>query len=498
MLMVQDRVVSLSFVAALSGFDAVAPRACVSVLLAILVSWLHAVRRFHRKPATLEAAHETLISEEKCESLLLVSIVKRSLPFSSKKIKSVDPEEDVEEKDYKNSDEEDGNHGVERYGSSSSSSVFDFSASHSARDSGLPSTNDVFSQNGGKRISTATNPNAEEAADLLRFELYCWILLALALEPLQIVWTISFLLIQQMLRQPCFGTLIVAQSLLTYILFMYCATLNDAYMKVPIMVRLNSWFMIAQVLPLSMKIPRRESGGDPFEKFEKIFVDIMEWSIDNPTPANILYISGDMNTYMTRLINQLGVVCYNTLLCVRESLTAFPTTGGRPFITRDFSFVSSVWSWFELSHGRPPFFNRFSDKPSVPLAFLKKKKRSPRQRKVLVDPVKRWSGRTLARGNALIRSSGLETSVPCWTRPRSSSISSIECGTSSRECGVSSLSVVQLMGADGLAHSAGDSWQSAHLSLAECSGPNQCGRVRAVTEPLLRSFQLMHNGIIST
>ncbi|KAL0664598.1 hypothetical protein Bca4012_101436 [Brassica carinata] len=30
-----------------------------------------------------------------------------------------------------------------------------------------------------------------------RFELYCWILIALALEPLQIVWTISFLLIQQ-------------------------------------------------------------------------------------------------------------------------------------------------------------------------------------------------------------------------------------------------------------------------------------------------------------
>ncbi|KAF3587273.1 hypothetical protein F2Q69_00028117 [Brassica cretica] len=69
-----------------------------------------------------------------------------SLPFSSKNIKSVDPEEeDVEEKDYENSDEEDGNHGVERYGSSSSS-VFDFYASHSARDSGLPSANDVFSQ----------------------------------------------------------------------------------------------------------------------------------------------------------------------------------------------------------------------------------------------------------------------------------------------------------------------------------------------------------------
>ena len=39
------------------------------------------------------------------------------------------------------------------------------------------------------------------------------------------------------------------------------------------------------------------------------------------------------------------------------------------------------------------------------------------------------------------------------------------------------------MGADGLAHSAGDSWQSAHLNLAECSGPDQCGRVWAVTEP---------------
>ncbi|KAL0762404.1 hypothetical protein Bca101_078555 [Brassica carinata] len=64
----------------------------------------------------------------------------------AKKKKSVDPEEeDAEEKDYENSDEEDGNHGVERYGSSSSS-VFDFSASHSARDSGLPSANDVFSQ----------------------------------------------------------------------------------------------------------------------------------------------------------------------------------------------------------------------------------------------------------------------------------------------------------------------------------------------------------------
>ncbi|CAN6821685.1 unnamed protein product [Brassica oleracea] len=147
-------------------------------------------------------------------------------------------EEDAEERDYENSDEEDENHGVERYGSSSS--VFDFSASHSAKDSGLPSANDVFSQisgppeflnnrteadeeatardaehakrltrkkkkakpkgvvmeakpqlvgihervrndidappsseNGEKRISTAANPNAEEAADLLRMCLQC-------------------------------------------------------------------------------------------------------------------------------------------------------------------------------------------------------------------------------------------------------------------------------------------------------------------------------------
>lgn len=53
-------------------------------------------------------------------------------------------EDDAEERtigDYENSDEDD-DHGVERYGSSS---VFDFSGSHSAKDSGLPSANDVFS-----------------------------------------------------------------------------------------------------------------------------------------------------------------------------------------------------------------------------------------------------------------------------------------------------------------------------------------------------------------
>ncbi|KAF2535522.1 hypothetical protein F2Q68_00020895 [Brassica cretica] len=33
-----------------------------------------------------------------------------------------------------------------------------------------------------------------------------------------------------------------------------------------------------------------------------------------------------------------------------------------------------------------------------------------------------------------------------------------------------------------LAHSAGNSWWSAHLSWEECSGPNQCGRVRAVMD----------------
>ncbi|CAN6864194.1 unnamed protein product, partial [Brassica oleracea] len=146
--------------------------------------------------------------------------------------------EDAEERDYENSEDDDENHGVERYGSSSS--VFDFSVSHSgSKHLGLPSANDVFSQisgppeflknrievdeeatardvehakrltrkkkkvkpkagfigvvveakpqlvgihervrndidapppsseNGEKRISTATNPNAEEAADLL-------------------------------------------------------------------------------------------------------------------------------------------------------------------------------------------------------------------------------------------------------------------------------------------------------------------------------------------
>ncbi|KAL0683758.1 hypothetical protein Bca4012_050606 [Brassica carinata] len=80
------------------------------------------------------------------------------------KKKSVDQEEeDAEEKDYENSDEEDGNHGVERYGSSSSS-VFDFSASHSARDSGLPSANDVFSQISGPPEFLNNRTEADEEA----------------------------------------------------------------------------------------------------------------------------------------------------------------------------------------------------------------------------------------------------------------------------------------------------------------------------------------------
>uniref|UniRef100_A0A0D3CUZ5 Uncharacterized protein n=1 Tax=Brassica oleracea var. oleracea TaxID=109376 RepID=A0A0D3CUZ5_BRAOL len=151
-------------------------------------------------------------------------------------------EEDAKERDYENSEDDDENHGVERNGSSSS--VFDFSASHSgSKHSGLPSANDVFSQflnnhieadeeatardvehakcltckkkkaklkagfisvvveakpqlvgihervrnnidapppsseNGEKRISTATNPNAEEEAeDLLRMCLQCGVL----------------------------------------------------------------------------------------------------------------------------------------------------------------------------------------------------------------------------------------------------------------------------------------------------------------------------------
>ncbi|KAF3488142.1 hypothetical protein F2Q69_00053127 [Brassica cretica] len=47
--------------------------------------------------------------------------------------------------------------------------------------------------------------------------------------------------------------------------------------------------------------------------------------------------------------------------------------------------------------------------------------------------------------------------------------------------GASSLSLGQLTGADGQAHSARERWGPAHLSLAECSGPDQCGRGRAVT-----------------
>ncbi|KFK28101.1 hypothetical protein AALP_AA8G472600 [Arabis alpina] len=149
---------------------------------------------------------------------------------------SSEEENDAEERtmgDYENSDEED-DHGVERY---RSSSVF---GSHSGKDSGLPSANDVFSQisgppeflnnrteadeeatardaehakrisrkkkkikpkgvvmeakpqlvgihervrsdidappsleSGEKRKATATNPNAEEAADLLRMCVQC-------------------------------------------------------------------------------------------------------------------------------------------------------------------------------------------------------------------------------------------------------------------------------------------------------------------------------------
>ncbi|XP_010444344.1 PREDICTED: uncharacterized protein LOC104727048 [Camelina sativa] len=150
-------------------------------------------------------------------------------------------EDEAEERtigDYENSDEDEGNNGVRRY---ESSSVFDFSASaSSAKDSGLPSANDIFSQisgppeflnnrteadaeasardaehakrisrkkkkvkpkgvvmeakpqlvgihervrndidappssvSGEKRISTATIPNAEESADLLRMCLQC-------------------------------------------------------------------------------------------------------------------------------------------------------------------------------------------------------------------------------------------------------------------------------------------------------------------------------------
>ncbi|KAF3556851.1 hypothetical protein F2Q69_00015402 [Brassica cretica] len=52
-----------------------------------------------------------------------------------------------------------------------------------------------------------------------------------------------------------------------------------------------------------------------------------------------------------------------------------------------------------------------------------------------------------------------------------------------KECEFSSFSLDQLTGADYLAHSAGDGWGPAHPSLVECSGPDPCGRVRAVTRP---------------
>ncbi|XP_013583590.1 PREDICTED: uncharacterized protein LOC106292530 isoform X2 [Brassica oleracea var. oleracea] len=86
---------------------------------------------------------------------------------------------------------------------------------------------------------------------------------------------------------------------------------------------------------------------------------------ENPPVENMVitrFPEGETNPHMTGLINKLGMDCYNTLLCVRDSLAAFPTNGRLPLVTRDFHFVRSVWSWCELSHGRPPFFNRFSDK----------------------------------------------------------------------------------------------------------------------------------------
>ncbi|KAF3581697.1 hypothetical protein DY000_02033740 [Brassica cretica] len=70
----------------------------------------------------------------------------------------------------------------------------------------------------------------------------------------------------------------------------------------------------------------------------------------------------------------------------------------------------------------------------------------------------------------------LDECLGSWTSSGSSS-------SSWRKCGPSSFSLGQLTGADGLAHSAGDSWGPAHLDLEECSGPDQCGRGRAVTGP---------------
>ncbi|CAG7864912.1 unnamed protein product [Brassica rapa] len=171
-----------------------------------------------------------------------------------------------------------------------------------------------------------------------------------------------------MLRQPCFGTLFVAQSLLTYILFMYCAhnikrclheSCYNGIVKYMVYDSASPSLIIHENPPVeNLVITRFPQGGDPFDKFKKVFVDLMEWSIDNPVPANILYISGETNPHLTGLINKLGMDCINTLLCVPYSLAAFPTNGRLPLLTTDFHFVRSVWSWCELSHGRPPFITK--------------------------------------------------------------------------------------------------------------------------------------------
>ncbi|KAF2602491.1 hypothetical protein F2Q70_00025556 [Brassica cretica] len=87
-----------------------------------------------------------------------------------------------------------------------------------------------------------------------------------------------------------------------------------------------------------------------------------------------------------------------------------------------------------------------------------------------IDRNEPWCGET--------HQSGHETKVKriMAQRFRSSSISW-------RECGASSCSTDQLTGADGLVHSAGGSWGSAQLNMGKYSGPDQCGRIRAVTRP---------------
>ncbi|KAF3547831.1 hypothetical protein DY000_02008100 [Brassica cretica] len=90
------------------------------------------------------------------------------------------------------------------------------------------------------------------------------------------------------------------------------------------------------------------------------------------------------------------------------------------------------------------------------------------------DRVCRWRDR-----DAPVRSHNLKTSVS-WLKDMVKGIRKLR--LNQNRCGASSLSLGQLTGADRQAHSPGANY----FELAECFGPNQCGRCRAVTKPCRR------------